>query len=189
MRRVRRDRRHLAGPGAVPRNDRRREHRHSMRSWRASAARRIIGDAQTAQRPRSASWRRPRRRCASQQSAIAQRQIVAIARALVSEAPALSSWTSRRRRSPKRKPIGCLILCGRSRLAASLSSSSATVWRRCWRSRRRVTVLRDGRLVGVFGTAGMTQSRLTELMTGKTFDKEVAAQDTTKQRSCRGRKD
>jgi simple sugar transport system ATP-binding protein len=42
----------------------------------------------------------------------------------------------------------------------------------------RVTVLRDGKLVGVFPTQGMTQSRLTELMTGKTFDKVVAAKDT-----------
>ena len=42
----------------------------------------------------------------------------------------------------------------------------------------RVTVLRDGRLVGVYQTEGMTQSRLTELMTGKTFDKVVAARDT-----------
>ena len=37
----------------------------------------------------------------------------------------------------------------------------------------RVTVLRDGKLVGVYPTAGMTQSRLTELMTGKTFDQNV----------------
>jgi simple sugar transport system ATP-binding protein len=41
----------------------------------------------------------------------------------------------------------------------------------------RVTVLRDGKLVGVYPTAGMTQSRLTELMTGKTFDTAVAAVD------------
>jgi simple sugar transport system ATP-binding protein len=41
----------------------------------------------------------------------------------------------------------------------------------------RVTVLRDGKLVGVFPTRGMSQSRLTELMTGKTFDKNVTAQD------------
>jgi simple sugar transport system ATP-binding protein len=40
-----------------------------------------------------------------------------------------------------------------------------------------VTVLRDGRLVGVFPTDGMTQSRLTELMTGKTFDQTVQAHD------------
>ena len=47
----------------------------------------------------------------------------------------------------------------------------------------RVTVLRDGRLVGVFPTAGMTQSRLTELMTGKTFDTAVAAVDNSAQRA------
>ena len=41
----------------------------------------------------------------------------------------------------------------------------------------RVTVLRDGKLVGVYPTAGMTQSRLTELMTGKTFDQSVRARD------------
>jgi simple sugar transport system ATP-binding protein len=40
-----------------------------------------------------------------------------------------------------------------------------------------VTVLRDGKLVGVFPSEGMTQSRLTELMTGKTFDKVVTARD------------
>ena len=41
----------------------------------------------------------------------------------------------------------------------------------------RVTVLRDGRLVGVYDAAGMTQSRLTELMTGKRFDQAVTARD------------
>lgn len=41
----------------------------------------------------------------------------------------------------------------------------------------RVTVLRDGRLVGVFDAAGMTQSRLTELMTGKRFDQALTARD------------
>jgi simple sugar transport system ATP-binding protein len=41
----------------------------------------------------------------------------------------------------------------------------------------RVTVLRDGRLVGVFDAAGMTQSRLTELMTGKRFDQAVTARE------------
>ena len=42
---------------------------------------------------------------------------------------------------------------------------------------RRVTVLRDGRLVGVFDAAGMSQSRLTELMTGRQFDQAVRARD------------
>ncbi|MGJ5206398.1 sugar ABC transporter ATP-binding protein [Bradyrhizobium sp. HKCCYLR20261] len=41
----------------------------------------------------------------------------------------------------------------------------------------RVTVLRDGRLVGVYDAQGMTQSRLTELMTGRTFDHAVTARD------------
>ena len=41
----------------------------------------------------------------------------------------------------------------------------------------RVTVLRDGRLVGVFPTAGMTQTRLTELMTGQTFETSVRRRD------------
>ena len=39
----------------------------------------------------------------------------------------------------------------------------------------RLTVLRDGALVGVYPTEGMTQSRITELMTGKTFDQQVRA--------------
>jgi simple sugar transport system ATP-binding protein len=42
----------------------------------------------------------------------------------------------------------------------------------------RVTVLRDGRLVGAYPTEGMTQSRLTELMTGASFAQEVMARDT-----------
>ena len=43
----------------------------------------------------------------------------------------------------------------------------------------RVTVLRDGQLVGVYPASEMTQSRLSELMTGKTFDDTVAASDKT----------
>jgi simple sugar transport system ATP-binding protein len=41
----------------------------------------------------------------------------------------------------------------------------------------RVTVLRDGRYVGTFPTEGMTQTRLTELMTGTTFNYEVQKRD------------
>ena len=101
---------------------------------------------------------------------IAQRQIVAIARALVGEAklvfmdePTASLTQSETdylldivrnlsasgRRGGLRQPSG---------LAEVLEISS------------RVTVLRDGNLVGVYPTKGMTQSRITELMTGKTFD-------------------
>ncbi|MDZ4095137.1 MAG: sugar ABC transporter ATP-binding protein [Paracoccaceae bacterium] len=41
----------------------------------------------------------------------------------------------------------------------------------------RVTVLRDGKLVGVFAAEGMTQSRLGELMTGRSLEKAVHARD------------
>lgn len=41
----------------------------------------------------------------------------------------------------------------------------------------RITVLRDGSLVGVFPVEGMTQSRVTELMTGRNFDSAVIAAD------------
>ncbi|MEK1873476.1 MAG: sugar ABC transporter ATP-binding protein, partial [Rhizobium altiplani] len=41
----------------------------------------------------------------------------------------------------------------------------------------RMTVLRDGALVGVFPVEGMTQSRVTELMTGRNFDSSVIATD------------
>lgn len=107
---------------------------------------------------------------------IAQRQIVAIARALVSDArlifmdePTASLTQSEtdallevvRTLSAR----GVAVVFVSHRLAEVLEISS------------RVTVLRDGRLVGVYETAGMTQSRLTELMTGKSFDTVVAAQD------------
>jgi simple sugar transport system ATP-binding protein len=41
----------------------------------------------------------------------------------------------------------------------------------------RVTVIRDGRLVGVFPTEGMTQFRLGELMTGTAHEQAVTARD------------
>lgn len=109
---------------------------------------------------------------------IAQRQIVAIARALVSEArlifmdePTASLTQSEtdallavvRNLSAK----GVAVVFVSHRLAEVLEIAS------------RVTVLRDGRLVGVFPTAGMTQSRLAELMTGTSFAQAVAARDAT----------
>lgn len=107
---------------------------------------------------------------------IAQRQIVAIARALVGDAklifmdePTASLTQSEtdallevvRTLSAR----GVAVVFVSHRLAEVLEISS------------RVTVLRDGKLVGVYQTEGMTQSSLTELMTGRTFDNVVAAQD------------
>ena len=41
----------------------------------------------------------------------------------------------------------------------------------------RVTVLRDGKLVGVYQTEGMTQAHLGELMTGQLIENQVSARD------------
>ena len=108
--------------------------------------------------------------------AIAQRQIVAIARALVGKAKIIfmDEPTSSLTQSETNRLLdiartlsaqGIAIVFVSHRLAEVLEISS------------RVTVLRDGKLVGVFATAGMSQSRLTELMTGKIFDQSVTAKD------------
>jgi len=108
---------------------------------------------------------------------IAQRQIVAIARALVSDArlifmdePTASLTQSEtdallsvvRNLSAR----GVAVVFVSHRLAEVLEISS------------RVTVLRDGKLVGVFPTEGLTHSRLTELMTGTVISHDVMARDT-----------
>ncbi|HZZ62907.1 MAG TPA: sugar ABC transporter ATP-binding protein [Roseiarcus sp.] len=109
---------------------------------------------------------------------IAQRQLTAIARALASDAKLIfmdeptASLTQTETNSllavvRKLSGSGVAVVFVSHRLAEVLEISE------------RVTVLRDGRLVGVYRTAGMTQSRLTELMTGKTFDAVVAARDAS----------
>ena len=108
--------------------------------------------------------------------AIAQRQIVAIARALVGKpkivfmdeptASLTQSETDRLLDIVRRLAAGGIAVVFVShRLAEVLEISD------------RVTVLRDGRRVGVFPGEGMTQSRLTELMTGRTFESAVRAAD------------
>jgi simple sugar transport system ATP-binding protein len=107
---------------------------------------------------------------------IAQRQLVAIARALVNDARLIFMD----------EPTASLTQAETDRLlevVRTLSSKGVAV---VFVSHRlaevleiasRVTVLRDGKLVGVYPTKGMTQSRLTELMTGQTFEKTVTSQD------------
>lgn len=103
---------------------------------------------------------------------IAQRQIVAIARALVGEAKLvfMDEPTASLTQSEtdylldivrNLSASGVAVVFVSHRLAEVLEISS------------RVTVLRDGALVGVYPTEGLTQSRITELMTGKTFDHAV----------------
>jgi simple sugar transport system ATP-binding protein len=107
---------------------------------------------------------------------IAERQVVAVARALMGEAKLvfMDEPTASLTQSETDKLLGIVrklsdsgvaVVFVSHRLAEVLKISS------------RVTVLRDGRLVGVYDTAGMTPSRLTELMTGKTFDNRVVARD------------
>jgi simple sugar transport system ATP-binding protein len=106
---------------------------------------------------------------------IAQRQIVAIARALVGEAKIvfMDEPTASLTQSETDHLLdivrtlsasGVAVVFVSHRLAEVLEISS------------RLTVLRDGALVGVYSTEGMTQSRITELMTGRTFDQHVRAQ-------------
>ncbi len=110
---------------------------------------------------------------------IAQRQIVAIARALVGDAKLvfMDEPTASLTQSETNYLLeivrnlsasGVAVVFVSHRLAEVLDISS------------RVTVLRDGNLVGVYRTKGLTQSRITELMTGKTFDQSVRTRDVGK---------
>ena len=107
---------------------------------------------------------------------ISGRQLAAIARALASDArlifmdePTASLTQAETDRLLKvvrtLSAAGVAIVFVSHRLAEVLDVS------------QRVTVLRDGCLVGVFDAAGLTQTRLTELMTGKMFDQAVSARD------------
>ena len=107
---------------------------------------------------------------------IAQRQIVAIARALISDARILfmdeptSSLTQSETDSllelvRKLAEQGVSVVFVSHRLAEVIEISE------------RVTVIRDGKLVGVFPTSGMTQTRLGELMTNQKLVSQVSARD------------
>jgi simple sugar transport system ATP-binding protein len=107
---------------------------------------------------------------------IAQRQVVAIARALMNDArlifmdePTASLTQSETDRLldivRKLSADGVAIVFVSHRLAEVLEIAE------------RVTVVRDGNLVGVYPTEGMTQARLGELMTGHLIENTVAARD------------
>tara|TARA_R100000935_G_scaffold55908_2_gene86499 strand:+ start:22 stop:1524 length:1503 start_codon:yes stop_codon:yes gene_type:complete len=107
---------------------------------------------------------------------IAQRQVVAIARALMNDAKlifmdeptaSLTQTETDRLLQIVRKlsADGVAIVFVSHRLAEVLDIAE------------RVTVVRDGNLVGVYPTAGMTQARLGELMTGQLIENKVTARD------------
>jgi simple sugar transport system ATP-binding protein len=109
---------------------------------------------------------------------IAQRQVVAIARALLGDArlifmdeptASLTGAETERLLEIVRKlsADGVAVVFVSHRLAEVLDIAS------------RVTVLRDGKLVGVWPTEGMTQGRLGELMTGRVLTAEVSARVAT----------
>lgn len=111
---------------------------------------------------------------------IAQRQVVAIARALTGDARLIFMD----------EPTASLTQNETDRLLAIVKSLSEEGVAIVFVSHRlgevleiasRVTVLRDGKLVGVFPTEGMTQTRLGELMTGTTLTNHITA------RSCTGK--
>ena len=112
---------------------------------------------------------------------IAQRHIVAVARALVTKARLV--FMDEPTASLSHAETEALLTIVR-RLSAEgiavvfVSHRLAEVLEVC----SRVTVLRDGQLVGTFPTKGMTQTRLTELMTGKTFDYAVSRRDLSTHR-------
>jgi len=108
--------------------------------------------------------------------AIAERQIVAIARALMGEARLV--FMDEPTASLTQSETDALL-----EIVRTLSSQGVTV---VFVSHRlaevleiseRVTVLRDGKLVGVYPTDGMTQTRLGELMTGQTLSSTLRARD------------
>ena len=107
---------------------------------------------------------------------IAQRQVVAIARALMNDArlifmdePTASLTQAETDRLldivRKLSADGVAVVFVSHRLAEVLEIAE------------RVTVVRDGNLVGVYPTEGMTQARLGELMTGHLIDDTVSARD------------
>lgn len=107
---------------------------------------------------------------------IAQRQIVAIARALMGDARLVFMD----------EPTSSLTQSETDALLAVVRTLSAQGVAVVFVSHRlaevidvaeRVTVLRDGKLVGVYPTQGMTQARLGELMTGTRHEASVVAQD------------
>ena len=112
---------------------------------------------------------------------IADRQVVAIARALAGDARLIFMD----------EPTASLTQTETDKLLAIVRALSARGVAIVFVSHRlaevleiaeRVTVLRDGKLVGVFDADGLTQSRLTELMTGKLLTDAVSARDQSAER-------
>jgi simple sugar transport system ATP-binding protein len=107
---------------------------------------------------------------------IAQRQVVAICRALVGKARLVfMDEPTASLSDAEAKALFAIVrrLSAQGISVVFVSHRLAEVLEVC----ERVTVLRDGANVGTFPTKGMSQTRLTELMTGRTFDQTVRVAD------------
>jgi simple sugar transport system ATP-binding protein len=110
---------------------------------------------------------------------IAKRQMVAICRALVADARLvfMDEPTASLSQAETDALIAIVRRLSREGIAVVfVSHRLAEVLEVC----ERVTVLRDGKLVGTFPTEGMTQTRLTELMTGRTFEHSLRSMDLSR---------
>ena len=112
---------------------------------------------------------------------IAQRQIAAIARALVARARLV--FMDEPTASLSQDETASLLaivrrLSDEGIAVVFVSHRLAEVLEIC----TRVTVLRDGRNAGSYPTAGMTQTRLAGIMTGQTFEPAVRARDLSRQK-------
>jgi len=105
---------------------------------------------------------------------IAQRQLVAIARALVADARIvfMDEPTASLSHAETLALLNIVRRLSAQNIAVVfVSHRLAEVLAVC----ERVTVLRDGQYVGTYPTEGMTQIRLTELMTGKVLSESIRA--------------
>lgn len=107
---------------------------------------------------------------------IAKRQMVAICRALVAKARLvfMDEPTASLSKAETEALIAIVHRLSADGIAVVFVSHRLA---EVLRISHRVTVLRDGKLVGNFPSAGMTQTRLTELMTGRSFDQSVRRLD------------
>ena len=107
---------------------------------------------------------------------IAQRQIVAIARALMGDARLvfMDEPTSSLTQNETDALLGVVRMLSTQGIAVVFVSHRLA---EVIDVSERVTVLRDGKLVGVYPTSGMTQLKLGELMTGTAHEHGVTAHD------------
>ena len=112
---------------------------------------------------------------------IAKRQIVAIARSLVNKAKIIfmDEPTSSLTQSETDILLSIVKTLSKNKVSVVFVSHRLA---EVIEIANRVTVIRDGKLVGVFNSEGMTQTKLTELMTGQEFNSNVISTDKSDQK-------